>query len=159
MRILVAAIGRLKAEEKALFERYADRLNQAGRGVALGPLALHEIAESRAANAGLRMAEEAERLLKLASVADVRVALDERGKSLTSDTFAAELRRHRDGGARTLAFLIGGADGHGEAIRAAAQLTLSLGPMTLPHGLARVVLAEQLYRASTILAGHPYHRA
>ena len=60
---------------------------------------------------------------------------------------------------RTIAFLIGGADGHGEAVSAQAPLKMSLGPMTLPHGLARIVLAEQLYRAATILAGHPYHRA
>ena len=78
---------------------------------------------------------------------------------MTSEDFAAWLRHRRDGGVGTLAFLLGGADGHGPDVLAATALTLSLGPLTLPHGLARVVLAEQLYRAATILAGHPYHRA
>jgi 23S rRNA (pseudouridine1915-N3)-methyltransferase len=104
------------------------------------------------------MDEEARRLLEVAAGARI-VMLDARGKGQTSEAFAAELRRARDGGVEAIAFLIGGADGHGEAVRAAASQTLSLGAMTLPHGLARVVLAEQLYRAATIIAGHPYHRA
>ena len=86
------------------------------------------------------------------------VSLDERGKALTSAAFADLLRRQSDDGCKSMAFLIGGPDGHGPAVAAAARLSLSLSAMTLPHGLARVVLAEQLYRASTILAGHPYHR-
>jgi 23S rRNA (pseudouridine1915-N3)-methyltransferase len=159
MRIFIAAVGRLKAEERALYDRYAERIDQTGRGVALGPLTLIEIPESRAASPAQRMAEEAHKLLKATAEADLRIALDERGKQLTSQTFSADLGRRRDGGVRSLAFLVGGADGHDEAVRSGAALTLSLGPMTLPHGLARIVLVEQLYRAATILAGHPYHRA
>jgi 23S rRNA (pseudouridine1915-N3)-methyltransferase len=87
------------------------------------------------------------------------VALDEQGRSMSSDRFAQWLREARDGGAKTAGFMIGGPDGHGEEALGAARLKMSLGPMTLPHGLARIVLAEQLYRAVTILAGHPYHRA
>jgi 23S rRNA (pseudouridine1915-N3)-methyltransferase len=87
------------------------------------------------------------------------VVLEPTGKSLTSEAFAAFLRDTRDGGAKTCLFLIGGPDGHGESVLTTASLKLSLGALTLPHGLARVVLVEQLYRAATILSGHPYHRA
>ena len=87
------------------------------------------------------------------------MALDERGEALDSVGFAERLKRWRDAGVRDVAFLIGGADGHGAAVRARAEMLLSLGPMTWPHLMVRGMLAEQLYRASTILAGHPYHRA
>jgi 23S rRNA (pseudouridine1915-N3)-methyltransferase len=96
--------------------------------------------------------------MKAAAAAEVRVVLDATGRALSSEAFARFLAESRDGGAKEMAFLIGGPDGHGPAVLDAATLKLSLGPMTLPHGLARIVLAEQLYRASTILAGHPYHR-
>jgi 23S rRNA (pseudouridine1915-N3)-methyltransferase len=159
MRVIIAAVGRLKDAERALFDRYAKRFDAAGRALGLGPLNLAEIGESRAATSELRKAEEAQRLLKAASAAEVTVALEETGRTLSSAAFAQLIAKHRDGGAKTLGFLIGGADGHGEAALGAATLKMSLGPMTLPHGLARVVLAEQLYRAATILSGHPYHRA
>ncbi len=159
MRLLLAAVGRLKDAERDLYERYATRLEQAGRRLALGPLTLAETAESKAQDAARRRADEASSLLKAARGADLIVALDGRGKSMTSEAFARYLAQKRDGGVAAAAFLIGGPDGHGEAVGEAAALTLSLGPMTLPHGLARIVLVEQLYRAATILAGHPYHRA
>ena len=88
----------------------------------------------------------------------LRLALDERGRSFDSAGFARQLARWRESG-RDLAFLIGGPDGLSEALKASAVMLLSLSPLTLPHGLARVVLAEQLYRAHTLLTGHPYHRA
>jgi 23S rRNA (pseudouridine1915-N3)-methyltransferase len=97
--------------------------------------------------------------MKLARDADCIVALDVRGKALTSEAFARALAEVRDGGAKTMAILIGGPDGLAPAVLQAARLKVSLGAITLPHGLARIVLAEQLYRAATILAGHPYHRA
>jgi 23S rRNA (pseudouridine1915-N3)-methyltransferase len=160
MRILVVAVGRLKdVGEKDLFARYAERLDGVGRGVAVGPLRGIELPEGRAASAAARKSDEAQRLLKASSEADVRVALDARGKLVTSEAFADWIRAQRDGGIGTLAFLLGGPDGHGPEVLSASALNLSLGPLTLPHGLARVVLAEQLYRAATILAGHPYHRA
>lgn len=160
MHLVIAAAGRLKdGPDRELYERYAGRIASAGRGVALGPLKLAEIQESRAATADLRKADEAERLLKSAASADVIVALDETGKHVTSTEFARFLARTRDGGAKTLAFVIGGADGLDASVLAKATLKLALGSMTLPHGLARIVLAEQLYRAATILSGHPYHRA
>jgi 23S rRNA (pseudouridine1915-N3)-methyltransferase len=159
MRLIIAAVGRLKDAERTLIDRYATRFDAAGRPLGLGPVTVTEISESRAATATLRKAEEAQRLLKAASSAELRVALDETGRAVTSAAFAQFLAKHRDAGAKTLAFLIGGADGHGEAALEAPTLKLALGPMTLPHGLARVVLIEQLYRAATILSGHPYHRA
>ena len=159
MRFIVAAVGRLKDAERDLYDRYAGRFDALGRSHALGPIALAEIGEGRGATPELRKADEAQRLLKAASAADLRIALDETGRALTSEAFAQLLGKWRDGGAKSLAFLIGGPDGQGSAVLEAATVKLSLGPMTLTHGLARIVLAEQLYRAATILAGHPYHRA
>jgi 23S rRNA (pseudouridine1915-N3)-methyltransferase len=159
MKLLIAAVGRLKdGPERELLDRYMKRLSQTGRGLGLAPVDVLETPEGRADTAGLRQADEATRLLKLAAACDVRVALDETGRAMTSREFASLIAKHRDGGAQGIAFLIGGADGHGEAAIAKATLRLSLGPMTMPHGLARIVLAEQLYRVTTILAGHPYHR-
>jgi 23S rRNA (pseudouridine1915-N3)-methyltransferase len=159
MRLILAAVGRLKNAERELCERYVERFDAAGRALKLGPLQISEIPECRAATAELRKADEAQRLLKAAGGADVTVALDGGGRAIASEAFARWLAGERDGGARTMAFLIGGPDGHGVEALAAGKLRLSLGAMTLPHGLARIVLAEQLYRAATILSGHPYHRA
>lgn len=160
MRLLLAAVGRLKAgPERELFARYSGRLQKAGRGVSLGPLTVAELAEARHAEEATRRNDEAGRLLVAADACDHRIVLDEAGGTLTSKAFADHLMSLRDNGTSDLAFLIGGPDGHGDAARAAANITLSLGPMTLPHGLARIVLAEQLYRAVTIMSGHPYHRA
>ena len=159
MRLIVAAVGRLKDAERDLCERYQKRFDAAGRALGLGPLSICELSESRAASAVARKAEEAARLLKAAAPATARVVLDEGGKALASEAFAKWLAQTRDGGCKGLAFLIGGPDGHGPEAAQGAALKLSLGAMTLPHGLARAVLVEQLYRATTILSGHPYHRA
>jgi 23S rRNA (pseudouridine1915-N3)-methyltransferase len=159
MRLMIAAIGRLKADgERELVARYAERIDGLGRAHALGPLKIVEIAESRAQGAAERKAEEAAALLKAAGERGKLVALDERGKPMTSRAFAELIRRERDSGSPDLTFLIGGPDGHGEAVLAQASVKLSLSAMTLPHALARALLAEQIYRAVTILAGHPYHR-
>ena len=160
MRLVIAAVGKLKdGAERELYARYADRVAVSGRGVALWPLDLREIPEGKAGVRDVRMADEAERLLGKVRGASVRILLDEGGKAMTSAAFARLLQGYRDRGEADVAFLIGGPDGHGDTARVAAQATLSLGPMTLPHGLARIVLAEQIYRATTILSGHPYHRA
>lgn len=160
MRLSIIAIGRLKdGPERELYLRYSKRVDETGRAVALGPLALSEFPEARQASARQRQADEAARLTGAAGEADLVVALDETGKTMTSEAFARWLGARRDEGRRTVAFLIGGADGHGLAALERADLKLSLGFMTLPHGLARIVLVEQIYRAATILAGHPYHRA
>ena len=158
MRLTIAAVGRLKdGAERVLVDRYLKRLS-AAKSLGLGPVLEKEIAEARHATAPERQSEEGLRLLKLAGEADLLIALDERGKPFTSAAFAAWIAARRDDGRRHAVFLIGGADGHGAAVREKAQFLLSLGSMTLPHGLARAVLAEQLYRATTILSGHPYHR-
>ena len=159
MRVIVAAIGRLKDAERELCERYAKRFDAAGRALGLGPLTISELSESRATGADVRKADEATRLVKAAGAADVRVVLDEGGKAMSSEAFARWVAQRRDGGAKDMAFLIGGPDGHGAAAIDGVALKLSLGAMTLPHGIARAVLIEQLYRAATILSGHPYHRA
>jgi 23S rRNA (pseudouridine1915-N3)-methyltransferase len=159
MRLLIAAVGRLKdGAEQELYTRYVGRIAGYARQIALGPLDLIELSESKASRADERKADEAQRLIKAVGSADFRICLDERGQSQTSVTFSNVLTKRRDDGCSTAAFLIGGADGHGQAVFDTSHVLLSLSPMTLPHGLARVVLAEQLYRAATIAAGHPYHR-
>ena len=159
MRLILSAIGRLKdAEERAIVARYKKRFDASGRPLGLGPLEILEMPESRAGSAEARKADEAQRLIKSAGTAGLIIALDEEGRGLSSEAFAKFLAKHRDGGVKTAALLIGGPDGHGAEALKAAGLALTLGAMTLPHGLARVVLCEQLYRAATILAGHPYHR-
>lgn len=159
MRVLIAAIGRLKADaERALVARYVERAEKSGKPLGLS-LDLRELTESRAARAADRCREEGEALLAAAGPDAVLVALDEGGKAIDSEAFAGRIAAWRDGGARSLAFLIGGADGLSDEVRARAQLVLAFGAMTWPHQLARIMLAEQLYRATTILSGHPYHRA
>jgi len=158
MKLLICAVGRLKAgPERDLVARYAERLTAIGRGLALGPLDIAEIDESRARRPEDRKAEEADKLLEAAGSAVV-VALDETGPSIASDAFAQRIGVWRDAGVASLAFLVGGADGHGKAVTDRATLVLSFGRMTWPHQVVRILLAEQLYRAATILAGHPYHR-
>lgn len=160
MRLVVAAVGRLKdGAERALFDKYAERLDPAAKAVGLGPVVWHDLRESRAATAAKRVLEEGDALLRHARDAGFLVALDERGTMLSSEAFARVLARTRDEGTKSTAIVIGGPDGLSQPLRASARLVFSLGAITLPHGLARIVLAEQLYRAATILAGHPYHRA
>ncbi|MEZ5839208.1 MAG: 23S rRNA (pseudouridine(1915)-N(3))-methyltransferase RlmH [Hyphomicrobiales bacterium] len=159
MRLTIAAVGRLKAgPERQLVERYVDRIDKAGRAVALGPVAIREFAEARADRMEDRRKAETDMLLGAAEGAGRLIALDERGKAVSSATFAGVLERFRDDGIADTAFLIGGADGHDESLRDRADLVLSFGPMTFPHQFVRLMLVEQLYRAVTILAGHPYHR-
>lgn len=159
MDIVIAAVGRLRAgPEREIGERYLQRVNKAGRSVGLGPVRIVEMPESRAARAGERMAEEAAALLAACPAEAACIALDEAGRALGSEAFARHLGALRDEGRHSLAFLIGGADGHGDAVHRRADLLLSLSAMTWPHQIVRLLLAEQLYRAVTILSGHPYHR-
>lgn len=158
MRIAIAAVGRMKAgPERELVARYLDRATATGRPLALTGFEVTELAESRAAGAAARKAEEA-RALRAALPGGVLVMLDERGRSMGSDAFAAQLARWRDDGRASVGFVIGGADGIDPDFLRTADLALSFSPMVWPHQLVRIMLAEQLYRATTILAGHPYHR-
>jgi 23S rRNA (pseudouridine1915-N3)-methyltransferase len=152
MEILIAAVGRWKSgPARALYEDYAGR--------SAWPIALVEVEERRKLPPEARREREAALLLAALPPRDLRVvALDEAGTALASAAFAGRLAAWRDQGTRTLAFLIGGDAGHGAAALARAELRLSLGPMTWPHLLVRGMLAEQLYRAQQIIAGHPYHR-
>ena len=120
---------------------------------------VREVAARGAVGPERQVDAEGQELLAAVPPGAAVVALDGRGRNLTSEAFADQLGRWRDEGTRAVAFLIGGPDGLGPAVRERASLVLSLGSMTWPHMLVRAMLAEQLYRATTILAGHPYHRA
>ncbi|MEQ9258749.1 MAG: 23S rRNA (pseudouridine(1915)-N(3))-methyltransferase RlmH [Roseovarius sp.] len=156
MRLAICAVGRLRAgPERALIDDYLTRFDKAGRQLGLGPASVVEVEDRK----GGGMEAEAALLEKALPAGAVTVALDERGSLLTSPQFADHMARWRDDGRADLAFLIGGADGLAPALRDAADLRLSFGKMVWPHMLARVMLAEQVYRAASILAGSPYHRA
>ena len=159
MRVIIAAVGRMKAgPERVLLDRYVDRLAKQGRGLGIAGVDLREIGESRAPRADDRRVEEAAGLLAAIGEAAATIVLDETGRAMGSEAFARHLG-DRIGEARDVAVLIGGADGHGEAVRIRADLLLAFGAMTWPNHIVRILAAEQLYRATTILAGHPYHRA
>ena len=158
MKLSVLAIGRLKGAERELCDRYGARLAKSGRPLGLDWRGVTEAAESRVATATERMNAEADTLLSCAGTGAI-IALDERGDTLASEAFAGLIAKQRDCGVSNLAFAIGGPDGHGEALLERATARIALGRMTWPHGLARAMLLEQLYRATTILSGHPYHRA
>jgi len=160
MRLVVIAVGRLKqGPERELAERYRQRFEDAGRKLGFRGLELHEIPESRARDAATRMAEEAAAISAQIPEKSVLVTLDERGDSIDSAAFARHLGRWRDESAANTFFLIGGADGLSPDLRRKAKLKLAFGAATWPHQMVRVMLLEQIYRAATILAGHPYHRA
>lgn len=160
MKVSIHAVGRMKAgPDKEMAERYLERFARAGPALGLDFSGVTEIAESRASQAAERKREEAASLVAVANAGASLIFLDERGKNLTSPQLAEALARLRDEGARQAVFAIGGPDGHDEALRSRAALVWSFGALTWPHQLARIMLAEQLYRATTILSGHPYHRA
>ena len=159
MKLTIIAVGRMKSgPETELFARYGDRTAKAGRQLGISALACRELVESRNPKALARRDEEAAAMIAALSPGAVAIALDEHGEEIDSPAFAALVRSHLDGGTGELAFLIGGPDGHGDAIKAAARKIIRFGRLTWPHQIVRVLLAEQLYRAVTILSGHPYHR-
>ena len=160
MRLAIAAVGRMRAgPERDLFEDYRKRAELSGRAIGLSGPSLAECETPKNAAGAKRRELEAGLLLKASPKGAQIVALDERGQNLKSEDIAAVIARHRDEGAPALAFLIGGADGHGADIVAQACAQWSFGKATWPHMLVRIMLAEQIYRATTILSGHPYHRA
>jgi 23S rRNA (pseudouridine1915-N3)-methyltransferase len=160
MRLLIAAVGRMKAgPERELLARYIERANASGKTHALGPLDVIEVPESTAQSAAKRKSDEAKALLSAVPEKTKLIALDERGKNTSSEDFAKTLARFRDDRTASTALLIGGADGLDETLRKKANLTLAFGAATFPHQIVRILLAEQIYRAVTILSGHPYHRA
>ncbi|MBL9049199.1 MAG: 23S rRNA (pseudouridine(1915)-N(3))-methyltransferase RlmH [Tabrizicola sp.] len=155
MRLHLRAVGRLRAgPERDLVDDYLQRLERTGRPLGLGPVTEHEVEDKK----GGGMASEGALLAKALPEGAALCVLDERGKTLSSPEFAQALAQWRDAGRQDAAFVIGGADGVDPTLRARADLVISFGRMVWPHMLVRVMLAEQLYRAATILAGSPYHR-
>ncbi len=158
MRLLLVSVGRTKAgPERELIERYLKRAAAAGRGLGLN-VEHREIEESRTRRPQDRKREEAKAIRALLGTAGRRIACDESGRNLTTPEFAAEIGRSRDQGVPLVGLIVGGPDGLDPELRAEANLVLAFGAMTWPHQLVRIMAAEQIYRALTILAGHPYHR-
>ena len=156
MRVHLIAVGRLRAgPERDLVDDYLVRFDRTGRPLGLGPVVEHEVEDKK----NLGMGAEGELLARAVPSGAALVTLDERGKVMTSPEFAGLLARWRDGGRQDVAFVIGGADGIDPALRTRADASVSFGAMVWPHMLVRVMLAEQLYRAATILGGGHYHRA
>jgi len=160
MRLVVISIGRLKqGPERELADRYRERFGDIGRKLGFRGLDVHEIPESRARDAATRISEEAAAISAAIPEKSVLVALDEHGDNIDSAGFARHLGRWRDETVANTIFAIGGADGLSPDLRRKAKLCVAYGAATWPHQMVRVMLLEQIYRAATILAGHPYHRA
>jgi 23S rRNA (pseudouridine1915-N3)-methyltransferase len=160
VEIAILAVGRMKAgPEKELCARYLDRAAKTGRGLGFRGFAVEELAESRVARAVDRRAQEAEGLIAALPKDGRVVCLHEGGDLPDSEGFARGLEHDAAAAVARTSFVIGGPDGLGERILAAADRRISFGRLTWPHQIVRVLLAEQLYRAMTILSGHPYHRA
>jgi len=155
MRVTLCAVGRLRSgPERALIDDYTTRFDRTGRALGLGPLAEVEVEDRK----GGGKAAEAVLLARALPAGSVCIVLDERGQQMNSPDFAARLAGWRDAGRQDVAFVIGGADGLAPDFRDRADLAISFGAMVWPHMLVRVMLAEQLYRAASILSGSPYHR-
>jgi 23S rRNA (pseudouridine1915-N3)-methyltransferase len=155
MNVHICAVGRLRASpEKTLIDDYLKRFDRTGRGLSLGPVSVLEVDDRK----GGGMAAEAALIRRALPQGALVCALDERGVVETSPKFARRIEGWRDSGQGDLAFVIGGADGIAPDLRAQADHLLSFGAMVWPHMMVRVMLAEQLYRASSILSGGPYHR-
>ena len=160
MRLLILAVGQMRgASEGALTEEYVGRAVHMGRRLGISDVAVEEVAVSKARETRKRMQEEAERLAVRVPEGAQLVLLDAKGKGMTSEDFAEMIAALRDAGTRHLVFVIGGPDGLGKLPDLRAGRSLAFGPQTWPHLLVRAMLGEQIYRALTILAGHPYHRA
>jgi 23S rRNA (pseudouridine1915-N3)-methyltransferase len=160
MKLRICAIGRMKpGAERDLSEDYLKRARSLGRKLGLSAIDVADAGETVHDQTHVRIARDAETLKTLYAPGTSTIVLDPRGKALSTEQFTSFLKEQLDGGTSHLALLIGGPDGHAPETLKAARLVLSLGPMTWPHRLVRVMLAEQIYRALTIMAGHPYHRS
>lgn len=151
MNIEIIAVGRMKkGPEGEILETYIKRCPW--------PIKITEVEERRPIKGAERMAREGDLILNAIPKGATVIALDERGKKMRSTSFAEKIRNYQDQGSTNLVFLIGGADGYDPKVKERAQLKISFGQLTWPHMIMRAMLAEQLYRASTILQGHPYHK-
>ena len=160
MKLHILAVGSARGtSEGALCDDFCDRALKSGRNMGFTAVTMTELAVSRAANIDVRKSDEATRLAARIPAGAHVVLLDAKGKSMTSEDFARMLGSLRDVGTRDMAFVVGGPDGLGNLPGLKAGRSLAFGPQTWPHLLARALLCEQVYRAMTILSGHPYHRA
>jgi 23S rRNA (pseudouridine1915-N3)-methyltransferase len=160
MEISILAVGRLKAgPERELCDRYLERVRKGGKSLGLRGVHVREIAESRAGRPADRLAAEERDLAALLPASGNIACLDERGELVDSQTFAKDLSRALEAAIPGLSFVIGGPDGLSAGLKERANRRISFGRVTWPHQIVRILLAEQLYRAMTILSGHPYHRA
>jgi 23S rRNA (pseudouridine1915-N3)-methyltransferase len=160
MRIVIAAVGRLKqGSERELAERFRKRAAATGRSVGLHDIDIIEIKESRADNAERRMLEESIAIANVIPDGAVTIILDERGENLSSASFAGHLQGWRAEDRPAVVFILGAADGIAAGLREKAKMAIAFGAATWPHQFVRIMLLEQIYRAVTILSGHPYHRA
>lgn len=160
MHVTIIAVGRMKAgPERELIARYQKRFSLAGKNLGLSGPDIIEINESKASSSDLRKSEEAKKIVSAIPDGAFVIALDEHGKNISSTALSKNIRRIQEDGNRTIIFLIGGADGHGDLALKRANLMLSFGQLTWPHQIVRLLLVEQLYRITTIQSGHPYHRA
>ncbi len=151
MQLTIIAVGRMKqGPESQQIDTYLKRCPWSVKII--------EVEEKRPLTGPERMTREGDLILKSLPDNAFVIALDERGKSMRSVKFATMIRDHQDRGTANLTFLIGGADGYAHHVKERANILLSFGDMTWPHMMARVMLTEQLYRASCILSGHPYHK-
>jgi 23S rRNA (pseudouridine1915-N3)-methyltransferase len=159
LKLFIGAVGRMKSgPESALFKDYFDRCNKAGPKIGLGPLQVTEITEAKNPHRPERQRLEAQGLAKMPLKNSRIVTLDEHGRGLSSVALSEQLKIWRDDGVPQVSFLLGGPDGLDRTLVKSADLVLSLGPMTWPHMIARILLVEQLYRSISLLSGHPYHR-
>ena len=159
MRITIIAVGKMKSgPERELVERYLSRARASGKNLGLKGFEVIELGESRARSAPARKAEEAKDIFNALGPNASYIALDETGNSQTSEKFARQIAQSNDTGDKNLCFIIGGADGLDPSISKQAKRILNFSTLTWPHQIVRILLAEQLYRMTTILSGHPYHR-
>jgi 23S rRNA (pseudouridine1915-N3)-methyltransferase len=159
MLLLVLAVGRMKnGPERDVMVRYDERARASARALGLAGPEWREIDESRARRPQERKTEEGRAIAALVPAGARLIALDEQGQHLTSPALAGRIGAYRDGAAPACVFVIGGADGLDDSLRQKADMVLAFGALTWPHQIVRLMLAEQIYRSMTILAGHPYHR-
>jgi 23S rRNA (pseudouridine1915-N3)-methyltransferase len=160
MRVVIAAVGRLKqGPERELAASYRKRAEAIGRAVGLRAIEVVEIRESRAQDVERRRVEESIAIANIIPDGAVVIALDGQGENLDSAALAGLLRGWRAEDRAAICFIVGGADGLAQSLLARAQVKLAFGKATWPHQLVRIMLLEQIYRAATMLSGHPYHRA
>lgn len=159
MKIHILTIGRLKdGPLRQLAANYADRVTKAGPQAGLKSLQIREFDEARASDSKQRKSREADMIRAAIPPASIIVALDETGKSISSRDFSQKIAKWRDDGEQDLVFIVGGPDGLDHELVKSARQTIAFGMSTWPHQLVRVMLLEQIYRATTLLLGHPYHR-